>query len=330
MTVSIIVAVKSFCWNLKECVNRCLELDFDDYEILILPDLSFSEQSLPQSLKIKIIPTGSITAPKKRDIGVREARGEIVAFLDDDAYPDKDWLKEAIKVFAESDNIGCVCGPAVTPKNDSILQKGSGLVYSSVLVSGNHIFRYIPKLRKEVFDFPSCNFLIRKNLFNQVGGFDKPFWPGEDTFLCLKVLEADKKMIYDPKVLVFHHRRSLFKAHFNQIKSYALHRGYFAKRYPRTSLRIEYFVPSIFTAGLLIGGFLSFFYFLAGTIYFSVLAVYLVLILGNSFSLSIREEESYINRVKLLFLTISGIALTHITYGFYFIKGLMAKKMPEE
>lgn len=330
MTVSIIIAVKAYCRNLDECVSKCLELDYKDYEILILSDSGITQEGILSHSRLRIIPTGDVAPPKKRDIGAKEAEGEILAFLDDDAYPKKNWLKEAVSIFKESEKFGCVCGPAITPEDDSILQKGSGLIYSSSLVSGNYVFRYIPKERKEVFDFPSCNFLIRKKLFNQVGGFDKPFWPGEDTFLCLKVLEADKKMIYSPKVLVYHHRRSLFKGHLNQIKSYALHRGYFVKKYPRTSLRFEYFIPSIFVIVLLTGGVSSLSSSLAAGIYSLILTMYLVFILASSLSLVFDVKESRMNRIKLLFLTTSGIFLTHIIYGIYFMKGLLAKKMPEE
>ena len=330
MTVSIIIAVKAYCENLGECVSKCLELDYKDYEILILPDSGITQEDILSHPRLRIIPTGDVTPPKKRDIGAREAEGEILAFLDDDAYPKKNWLKEAVSIFKESEKFGCICGPAVTPEDDSILQKGSGLVYASPLVSGNHNFRYVPGTRKEVFDFPSCNFLIRKELFSAVGGFDKSFWPGEDTFLCLKVLEAEKKMIYSPKVLVYHHRRNLFKGHLNQIKSYALHRGYFAKKYPKTSLRFEYFIPSLFVIVLLTGGISSLSSSLASGIYSLILTMYLIFILASSLSLVFAAKESRINRIKLLFLTISGIFLTHITYGIYFIKGLLAKKMPEE
>ena len=330
MAVSIIIAVKAYCENLKECVSKCLELDFEDYEIIILPDSNLSQEGILSHPKVRIVPTGNVTPPKKRDIGAKEAEGEILAFLDDDVYPAKAWLKEAAAIFKENDNNGCVCGPAVTPEDDSILQKGSGLVYSSPLVSGNHSFRYVPGERREVFDFPSCNFLIRKNLFNQIGGFDKPFWPGEDTFLCLKVLEAGKKMIYSPKVLVFHHRRNLFKGHLSQIKSYALHRGYFAKRYPKTSLRFEYFIPSFFAIALLAGGISSLSSSPAAGIYSLILTMYLIFILASSLSLVFGAKESRMNRIKLLFLTASGIFLTHITYGIYFINGLLAKRMPEE
>lgn len=330
MVVSVIIAVKAYCKNLGECVSKCLELDFKDYEILILSDSEIPQEGILSHPKVRVIPTGNITPPKKRDIGAKYAKGEILAFLDDDAYPNKDWLKEAVNIFKESDSFGCVCGPAVTPLSDSILQKASGLIYSSSLVSGCHVFRYVPKERREVFDFPSCNFLIRKDLFFAVGGFDKSFWPGEDTFLCLKILGTDKKMIYSPRVLVHHHRRSLFKDHLNQIKNYGVHRGYFAKKYSKTSLSFEYFIPSIFVIVLLTGGIASSSSSLVSGIYSLILTMYLVFILASSLSLVFVAKESRINRIKLLFLTVSGIFLTHLTYGIYFLKGLLAKKMREE
>ena len=330
MTVSIIIAVKACCENLGECVSRCLELKFGDFEIIILPDSSFPAEGVFSSPKIRIIPTGDVTPPFKRDIGARQAKAEIIAFLDDDAYPDKEWLSQAIKIFNEDKDIGCVCGPAVTPLSDSLMQKASGLVYSSIFISGNHIFRYIPQKRKQVFDFPSCNFLIKKELFEKVGGFDKPFWPGEDTFLCLKVLNSGKKMIYDPKVLVFHHRRTLFGAHLKQIKNYALHRGYFAKKYPKTSLQIEYFIPSIFVLGLLFGGVGAVFSSIVAVIYRFLVFLYLVIASSSGFFLGFKTDETLVNRIKLSVFTSLGIILTHLSYGVYLVKGLFAQKMPEE
>lgn len=330
MTVSIIIAVVDCCGNLRECVGKCLQLDYDDYEIIILPNASFPKENIFSSPNIKIIPTGNVTPPYKRDIGAKEAKGEILAFIDDDAYPVKRWLSEAIEIFNKDKNISCVCGPAVTPPEDSLRQKASGIVYSSPFISGNHKFRYVLGTKREVFDFPSCNFFIRKDVFNAVGGFDKPFWPGEDTFLCLKVLNAAGKMVYNPKVLVFHHRRPLFKKHLIQIKNYAYHRGYFVKKYPRTSFRLEYFIPSFFMVGIVLGVILSCFFGIIRIIYFSVLSVYLVLIIFSSGVFAFQETGGWIRRIQLSLFTISGIIFTHLTYGFYFIKGLCAVKMPEE
>lgn len=322
MTVSIIIAVKTWQGRLEECVNRCLGLDYPDFEILILPD---SEGTVPDTaltsntkgtVPIKIIPTGPVSPANKRDIALKHAQGEILAFIDDDAYPAKDWLKNAIKNFIDPEVAG-VGGPAITPKEDNLLQRASGAVYASFLVSGKYVYRYVPWGRREVDDYPSCNFLMRKSVMQELGGFDTNFWPGEDTKLCLDITKRlGKKIIYDPGVVVYHHRRPLFLPHLSQVANYALHRGYFVKRYPQTSLRFSYFIPSIFLLFL----FLGWLVYPLRTIYSLCLSLYLLLV----FLFSLNKSACFISLVFL------GIILTHLTYGFYFLKGLLSKKLKEE
>lgn len=270
-----------------------------------------------------------MTPPVKRDIGARYSQSEILAFLDDDAYPDNNWLDVALELFERHTDIACICGPAVTPETDTLRQKASGLVYASFLVSCGQNYRYIPKKERYVVDYPSCNFLIRKEIFDNVGRFNTPFWPGEDTVLCLKVLESGKRMLYNPQLLVYHHRRPLFKKHLNQIKNYALHRGYFCKKFPRTSFRWDYFIPSLFLAALLIGALCS------GntsirTFYISVISLYLMIVGVTSFSLVAKAKEKFSNTAQLFILVFTGIILTHLLYGLYLLIGLSAHKMPEE
>src|SRR4030042_2916816 len=107
MTVSIIIAVKTWQKNLESCVAACQGLDYPDFEIIILPDLLNKDclwqkkASLGEDRSVKIIPTGVITPPKKRDMALGYAKGEILAFIDDDAYPKKNWLKNAIINFQD-------------------------------------------------------------------------------------------------------------------------------------------------------------------------------------------------------------------------------------
>src|SRR3989338_3792152 len=136
MTVSIIIAVKTWQKNLEECVAKCLNLDYPGFEIIIFPDAherAFPAESLKYvpkgSVLIKIIPTGRVSPAQKRDIALNYAKGEIIAFIDDDAYPKNDWLKNAINNFADP-LVAAVGGPAVTPENDDVKQKASGMVYS--------------------------------------------------------------------------------------------------------------------------------------------------------------------------------------------------------
>ncbi len=315
--VSIIIPVKKKNRNLEECIEYCLKLDYPDYEIIVLPDkmerLSYSQ--------VKIISTGTIGPSEKRDIGIKYARGEILAFLDDDTFPTEDWLKNAIPYF-EDENIAAIGGAGITPPNDGLREQASGLVYSSLLVTGGVNYRYIPKREREVDDFPTCNFLVRKSIMDSLGGFGVKFWPGEDTKLCLHIAkDLRKRIVYTPKVLIYHHRRPLFTPHLKQVRGYALHRGYFAKRFPHTSRRIPYFVPSLFVTGLLLGWLLGFAHPFFFRLYFGAILFYLVCVLSTGFKH---------RNPKLAFLVSSGIVATNICYGIFFLKGLFCRRLKEE
>lgn len=315
--VSIVIPVKEKDSYLEECIVACRQLDYPDFEIIVLPDKKFK---LPDR-KVRIIPTGNVSPPEKRDIGIENARGEIIAFLDSDAFPLSHWLKYGVRYFGDSE-IGAVGGPAVTPRTDNFWQRASGAIFSSFIVGGNCKFRYAPMLHREVEDYPSCNLLVRKSVLKKIGGFNTKFYPGDDTILCSKITrKAKKKIIYDPDVIVFHHRRPLLFKHFRQLASYALHRGYFARKFPQTSRRLPYFLPSLFLTTILLLSLLAIFRPPMRPYCLSFLGFYGALV----FLTAIRTMD-----YRLILIVFLGIIATHITYGLCFIKGLITRKMPEE
>ncbi|MEJ2744614.1 MAG: glycosyltransferase, partial [bacterium] len=233
--VSIIVAFKKPCPCLEKCLEKIAELDYDNYEILLLPD----EPMEQAGANVRVIPTGPVGPPRKRDIGAEESKGDILALIDDDAYPQPDWLANAMRAFND-DSIAAIGGPASTPPTDDFWEQAGGRVLSCWMIAGVHLYRFVPKMTKEVDDYPTSNLMVRKSDFKAIGGFDTPFWPGEDTVLCMKIVKGiGKKIVYDPDVQVWHHRRPLFRAHWRQVGNYATHRGYFVKRFPQTSRRFN-------------------------------------------------------------------------------------------
>ena len=319
----------------KETIPAILKQSYQDFEIIIITDKPSKEKSASWRTKTKIIPSWPKIGPAdKRDLGVKKANGEIIAFLDDDSYPDKNWLKRALEIFNLKDiNIAGVCGPTITPPHNSLCQKASGYVWSTWLGSGGAgTYRCAISPRREVDDYPSVNLLVRKKDFLTVGGFDSHFWPGEDTKLCLDlVYKLGKEIIYDPEVLVYHHRRAVFKPHLIQISRYALHRGHFARILPKTSLRLGYLFPSFFVLWLFGGPILIFLLeffqlcFLSIPLYLLYLLTigfYLLFLLFTSFQVYLKERN-----LKLALLVIPSIFITHIIYGVLFIKGFFLKKL---
>lgn len=312
--VSIIIPVREINDYIREAIPHHLRLDYPDYEILIFPDEP-SEETFPRT---RIIPSGKTGPAEKRDMALEHARGEILAFIDDDAYPRPDWLKNAVTHF-DDPSVGAVGGPAVTAENDGLLRQASGKVYESFLCSGGYTYRYIPGKLMDVEDLPSVNLIVRKDVFAQIGGYDSNFYPGEDTKLCLDIIKlADKRIVYDPDVLVYHHRRKLFREHLKQSNNYALHRGYFAKVLPDTSRKMVYFVPSLFVLGLVAGPLLALLCPPLWYLYFSVLLLYFLLLVASTVNLK---------NIPVWILSMAGVFLTHVGYGIGFVRGLLSREL---
>ena len=270
-------------------------------------------------IPIRVVPTGRVRPAEKRNIGIGLATGDIVAFLDDDASPQPQWLAQACRHFSR-DKVGAVGGPAITPLRDPFLAQLGGEVYESPLVSGTARFRYVSERLRKVDDIPSCNLLVRANVLREVGGFNTRYWPGEDTILCLDIVRRGHEMVYDPFAIVYHHRRPLFGPHLRQIGRYAHHRGFFCRVFPQTSLRFSYMVPSLFVLGTVIGPVICHFQPVLWPFYIGVMVFYLAITFIFAFK---RRPHEWL----ILWF---GIMSTHVWYGIRFMQGLIFGRMPKE
>ena len=300
---SIIIPVRVETDYLRETLKHLGTQTNQNFEVLVITD-KISKTSNPA---------------QKRNLGAKMAKGKYLAFLDDDSYPSDNWLKNA-EVQLQNPQIAAVCGPCLTPPNDNIYQKASGLVWSSFLGSGGAgTYRNSISTSRFVDDYPSVNLIVKKTDFDAINGFDTHQWPGEDTILCLNLVhKLGKKIYYHPSIIVYHHRRNVIISHLQQITRYALHRGNFARIFPETSFRPGYLVPSFFTVFCLIFPFLfSQFHFLI-----IPLLIYFLLLLVT-FLKFIFEK----NNILVSVLAIITIPATHLYYGTLFIKGFFTPSL---
>jgi cellulose synthase/poly-beta-1,6-N-acetylglucosamine synthase-like glycosyltransferase len=319
---SIIVPVKQINqYILEEIIPALKEQTYQNFELIIVPDKYSQGLRLPGWAKI--IPSWPKTGPAdKRDIGAGKAKGNILAFIDDDAYPDKNWLENALQVFKDNHQAAAVCGPGVTPPDDPLLARVSGWVWSTWLGAGGAgTYRCRPEAKREVDDYPTFNLLIKKKDFKTLGGFDSNYWPGEDTKLCRDlVYELNKKIVYDPSIKVYHHRRKIFSSHLKQVARYGYQRGLFAKKLPKTSNRIGYWIPSLFVLGLVIGPLFYFVFHPLYLVYIFILQVYVIGLVITSWQVLFKIKNVFVS-----FLTIPAIFTTHVVYGAKFMQGFLSK-----
>ena len=318
ITVVIPCAVPDALTN--DCLRKCENLNYSNYDIELVCDSVEGVDMGPAPPGSEVVGSGPTGPPSKRNLGVSRSDAEIVAFLDADAWPDYDWLKNAVPYFEDA-GVAAVGGPAVTPPGDTRRQQASGLVYAASIVSGSTAYRYVVHAYRNVDDYPSANLLVRRSDFEQAGGFREEYLTGSDTLLCLKLThDLGKKILYVPNVMVNHHRRPVYRAHLKQIYSYSTHRGYFVRKYPATSRRAQYFIPSLFVAFVVLGLIASFFSQYVLYAYVSILGLYLLTVLASS----IKSLDPLVN-----LMVFPAIIATNFVYGIGFIRGLVSRGLKE-
>lgn len=300
----------------RACLAGCLALDYPRFEVIVVSD---AEVSLPAGARLVLTQSNRNTGPgEKRDVGMHSATGDFLAFIDDDAVPRADWLAQASRLFEDA-KVGAVAGPGITPPGSGWRERVGGSFYESWLGSGPYRYRFRPAAARDVDDYPAYNLIVRRSAAEHVKGWGTGFYGGEDTVICLALVEAGWRIRYDPKVVVYHLRRPVLRKHLAQVGNVGLHRGYFVKAYPQTSLRPTYFLPTIGTAAL------------AGLALAAVINVGARKVFGISLGayfaggvvlgLAERDEPT----VALVLPAV--VLVSHLTYGLQFVRGLLTRQL---
>lgn len=309
--IAIMIPFKKMDKYVKECIDHCLQLDYSDFEIFLLPDYPMKEK-FP---KTRIIPTGPVFPAEKRNIAMLNTDAKIVASIDSDAYPRKDWLKNAAPYF-EDKSVAAVGGPNKIPRNATLREIASiKVVYSKL---GILIGYYLKKYGKNSYlckELASSNLLLRKNFIQKIGSYCTELPTGEDSILCFDILHKNKKIVYATDVVVYHHRRELFMPHLRRVFQQSKDKAKIIKKYPLDVDKCVYFLPSLFLLGLFFGPILSALHMVFLILYLAAIVVYFLIILSE-----IIMQKNY--RVALMM--IPGIFFSHLSYGAGFLYGLFS------
>jgi cellulose synthase/poly-beta-1,6-N-acetylglucosamine synthase-like glycosyltransferase len=316
--ISVVIPAPALDSLFDRVVERCLELNYDNYDIVVVTGAN--EPNRMEDARLRFMHCDPCNNAAKRNFAAARCDSEVVAFIDPDAVPDIDWLRNAVPYFAD-ESVAAVCGPAVPPGEGSRRQLAAGLAFSSFIVSGSTNYRYTRHAMRDVDDYPSFNFMVRREDFLNVGGYPEAFVPGEDTVLCLKLTrEQGKRIVYVPNVLLFQHRQPLYLPHLRQTFRFARSRGSFVRKYPETSRRIHYFVPSMLLVLLVLGLGLSFASRYLLYAYLAGVGAYLVV----AFFSSVKTLDVATN-----LLIFPGIVATNMVYGAGFLRGFASRRLEQ-
>jgi len=213
MRYSIVIITADKHNILKNCLDRLFEYEIDKKAEIIVVDASQNHFVYDKINKIKYI---KIAPEEKgfsnqRNIGVKNASGEFVIFIDDDVEITEDWFKKLTKEFENCKDRTFGAMGALFPKQNNITSFICGVLGHPGGGFKLHNFsknRIIP-----LSQVATCNTVFNKQIIEEVGMFDvNNKFGSEDSELCLRIIRkyGYNKFVYIPMAVAFHYSPDKF------------------------------------------------------------------------------------------------------------------------
>src|SRR6185369_10354792 len=270
--------------------------------------------------KLEIIVARGRQPSAQRNAGMKEARGELIYFLDDDSVPLPGNLQTAVAHFERTD-VKMVGGPNVCPEDAPGLEKVFALVLASWLAFGPSRARYTPvgqvreTTEKELI---LCNLVARRGTMLELGGFNEALYPNEENALMDEAQKRGGKLIYDPQLLVTRRPRSSLASFARMLRTYGRGRAEQFRLHPTLGSVLN-FVPPLFVLYLAV--------VVAFLVAVPLVGRFLLVPLGVYFLAVLVQAAVLASGGAILgsMAAIPLIALTHVLYGFGFWRGLFTR-----
>jgi glycosyltransferase involved in cell wall biosynthesis len=223
--VSVVVCTHNGERTLGQCLERACELAYPDFELIVVDDGSTDGSAdIALARGATLVRTEHRGLSFARNAGVAKATGEIVAFLDDDAYPDSDWLRYVAASLGPNAHAG-TGGPNIPPDDD-------GWIAECVAAApGGPIHVLISD--REAEHVPGCNMAFRKSALEEIGGFDERFRvAGDDVDICWRLQESGRTLGFSAGAVVMHRRRDTVWRYLKQQYGYGKAEALLERKWP--------------------------------------------------------------------------------------------------
>jgi len=211
---------------LRECLNALTDLDYPNYEVIVVNDGSTDDTAfIAQDYPVRLISQPNKGLSAARNTGLAASEGEIVAYIDDDAFPHRYWLRYLAAAFGRAAHVG-IGGPNLSPPGD-------GFVAECVAAAPGNPLHVL--LSDELAEhIPGCNMAYRKEALVAIGGFDPRFRAaGDDVDICWRLQDRGSTIGYCPTAVVWHHRRNSIRAYWKQQYGYGKAEAQLEDKWPQ-------------------------------------------------------------------------------------------------
>ena len=223
--ISVVVCSYNGSRTIRDTLEALRRIRYPDFEVIVVDDGSTdATAAIAGAYDVRLIRTENRGLSSARNTGWRAATGELIAYIDDDAYPDPDWLTYLASTFRRGHDVG-VGGPNIAPRGDG------PIAMCIAQAPGNPI--HVMLTDREAEHIPGCNMAFRRDALEAIGGFDERFRvAGDDVDICWQLQARGWTLGFSPAAVVWHHRRNSIRAFWKQQVGYGRAEGLLERKWP--------------------------------------------------------------------------------------------------
>ncbi len=243
--ITVIICTRNRSDLLIQCLNELVSGNVTAEKIIIVDSSSNNETE--KVIKSTVAWSNASILYKKiihknvahsRNVGLKLATSQIIAFIDDDAIPDSHWIENIQATYLKRKDVMGV-GGLVQNIESSYWSNAAALIYKhniEVQISNSK--------NNTVYAFAGVNCSFRRDFLSKKKIlFNEDFSTGEDVMFCYDVIRAGGKLLYDPSIKVKHRFRTNFFDFVRRYYEYALDEYHYCINYPEFS-SIYAYIPS--------------------------------------------------------------------------------------
>jgi cellulose synthase/poly-beta-1,6-N-acetylglucosamine synthase-like glycosyltransferase len=209
--ITIIIPSRSYDRNLSFCVKKIRQF-YKKIKIIIILD---KKESFKKDKNISVLISGNKTIGYKRNLAVKHCKTDYVCFIDSDAYPTTSWLDQVDKTFKKHKSAAAIGGPNLSPPTNNIEKTLVSIFKNLFFVTLNTAVKSRKKIEGTINFLPGCNLVVKTKIYNKLRGMYEELYSGEEIPLIRNLKKNNFKIIFNPKIYVFHKDRN-FKHFFRQ------------------------------------------------------------------------------------------------------------------
>lgn len=206
MKISVVIPVYNEEKHITACIDALVHNTRKPDEILLADGGSSDRTRMLASRfpEVTILENPKKTAAAGRNVGIRHAKGDIIAFTDGDCIVEKNWLEEIEKAFVKYELDGLGGKVTTAPFENKYEEYWGTLAWRLIMSFGDEAYQVKEKKLNDAFVTANCAYT--RKLLKQIKGFDLWFANNaEDVDLCWRALEQQAKLMYIPSVVIRAH-----------------------------------------------------------------------------------------------------------------------------